>query len=256
MSNFINDKKRIINLYSSGNLLISSKTIFRSIDNSRSKSSFKVNEKIPQIINYSYHLSEEENKNEIIKKLKKKILNLNQKIKNLEEKLKEKNKKKNEIQVNNNQFETINTIKQDILFKSNIDLSKNKLNNFLKKNSNIKIKKNLSMSNLSDNVFTINQEKKKNYNLVRSFSQLEKDRILRTQIKIHCKERKFSPLIPKIPKKYKGDSINNSSTTVNFSNNITWGTETKQSFSKSQFEEQLKKLKFRTENLLKKCFNM
>ena len=100
------------------------------------------------------------------------------------------------------------------------------------------------------------KKKKKNYNLVRSFSQLEKDRILRTQIKIHCKERKFSPLIPKIPKKYKGDSINNSSTTVNFSNNITWGTETKQSFSKSQFEEQLNKLKFRTENLLKKCFNM
>ena len=112
------------------------------------------------------------------------------------------------------------------------------------------------MSNLSDNLYTMNQEKKKNYNLVRSFSQLEKDRILRTQIKIHCKERKFSPLIPKIPKKYKGDSINNSSTTVNFSNNITWGTDTKQSFSKSQFEEQLNKLKFRTENLLKKCFNM
>lgn len=141
MSNFINDKKRIINLYSSGNFLSSSKTIFRSIDNSRSKSSFKVNEKIPQIINYSYHLSEEENKDEIIKKLKEKILHLEQKVKNLEEKLKEKNKKKNEIQVNNNQFETINTIKQDILFKSNIDLSRNKLTNFLKKNSNIKIKK-------------------------------------------------------------------------------------------------------------------
>ena len=91
MSHFINDRKKIINC---GKSLSSAKSTFRNID-SGSKSSFKVNEKIPQIINYSYHISEEENKDEIIKILKEKILFLEQKINNLEEKLTfEKNKKK------------------------------------------------------------------------------------------------------------------------------------------------------------------
>ena len=262
MSNLKNENKRVINLYSSGNFLSLSKTKYRSIENPRCKSIIKLNDKMPQIINYSYHISEEENKDEIIKSLKDKILLLEGKIKYLEEKLYEKNKKTIEFQPISfiNKFQTINTTnKHEILFKSNKDLSRNKLSNFLKNNSNIKIKRNFSMNNLSENILNGSKDEKKinkkNHNLVRSFSQLEKDRLLRTQIKIHCKERKYSPLIPKIPKKYKGDSINNSSTTVNFSNNITWGTDTK-SFTKNQIEEQLNKIKIRTENLLKSCFNM
>ena len=261
MSNLKNENKRVINLYSSGNFLSLSKTKYRSIDNPRSKSIIKFNDKMPQIINYSYNISEEENKDEIIKSLKDKILLLEKKIKYLEDKLNETNKKTIEFQPISliNKFETINTVnKEELLFKSNNDLSRNKLSNFLKYNTNIKIKKNFSTNNLSNFLSGTKDEKKinkKNYNLVRSFSQLEKDRLLRTQIKIHCKERKYSPLIPKIPKKYKGDSINNSSTTVNFSNNITWGTDTK-SFTKNQIEEQLNKIKLRTENLLKLCFNM
>ena len=261
MSNLKNENKRVINLYSSGNFLSLSKTKYRSIDNPRSKCIIKFNDKMPQIINYSYNISEEENKDEIIKSLKDKILLLEKKIKYLEDKLNETNKKTIEFQPISliNKFETINTVnKEELLFKSNNDLSRNKLSNFLKYNTNIKIKKNFSTNNLSNFLSGTKDEKKinkKNYNLVRSFSQLEKDRLLRTQIKIHCKERKYSPLIPKIPKKYKGDSINNSSTTVNFSNNITWGTDTK-SFTKNQIEEQLNKIKLRTENLLKLCFNM
>ena len=247
-----NENKRIINLYSSGNFLNSTKTLFKSIDNSN----YKFNERMPQIFNYSYHISENENKDEIIKKLKKKIIELEEKIKHLEDKLSDKNMKKIEFHPISNKFETLDTSKQEILYKSNVDLSRNNLSYLLKSNSNIKLKKNLNISNSTGNIFEMNRKNKnKNYNLVRSFSQLEKDRLLRTQIKIHCKERKYSPLIPKIPKKYKGDSINNSSTTVNFSNNITWGTDTK-SFTKNQIEEQLNKIKIRTENLLKSCFNM
>lgn len=245
MSHFVNDRKQIINC---GNSLSSAKSTFRNID-SGSKSSFKVNEKIPQIINYSYHISEEENKDEIIKILKEKILFLEQKINNLEEKLTfEKNKKKKMIQsiINSKQVKTINTEKQNFF---NNDFSRNQLANLLKKN---KIKKNLSMSNLSDNILTLNQEKKKKYNSGRSLSQLEK----RTQIKVLCKERKFSPLFPKIKINNKVDSITNSLTTLNFSNNSICKIDKKARFIKSQFDEQLKKIKLRTEILLKKCFNM
>ena len=246
MSHFINDRKKIINC---GNSLSSAKSTFRNID-SGSKSSFKVNEKIPQIINYSYHISEEENKDEIIKILKEKILFLEQKINNLEEKLTfEKNKKKKMIQsiINSKQVKTINTEKQNILF--NNDLSRNELPNFLKKT---KIKKNLSMRNLFDNRLTLNQEKKKKYNSGRSLSQLEK----RTQIKVLCKERKFSPLFPKIKINNKVDSITNSLNTLNFSNNSICRIDKKARIIKSQFDEQLNKIKLRTEILLKKCFNM
>ena len=243
MSHFVNDRKQIINC---GNSLSSAKSTFRNID-SGSKSSFKVNEKIPQIINYSYHISEEENKDEIIKILKEKILFLEQKINNLEEKLTfEKNKKKKMIQsiINSKQVKTINTEKQTFF---NNDFSRNKLANLLKKN---KIKKNLSMSNLSDNILTLNQEKKKKYNSGRSLSQLEK----RTQIKVLCKERKFSPLFPKINNKV--DSMTNSLNNLNFNNNSTCRIDKKARFIRSQFDEQLNKIKLRTEILLKKCFNI
>ena len=249
-----NENKRIINLYSSGNFLNSTKTLFKSIDNSN----FKLNEKMPEIFNYSYHISENENKDEIIKKLKEKILELEEKVKNLEDKLIDKNKKKIEFHPISsiNKFENLNTSKQEILYKSNIDLSRNNFSNLLKSNTNIKIKKSLNISNSTGNIFEINRKnKKKNYNLVRSFSQLEKDRILNTQIKIHCKERKFSPLIPKIPKKYKGESINISSFTFNFNNNIFSGNDSS-NFSRYQIEEQLNKIKIRIENLFKKCFKL
>ena len=62
MSNLKNENKRVINLYSSGNFLSLSKTKYRSIDSPRSKSNIKFNDKMPQIINYSYHISKEENK--------------------------------------------------------------------------------------------------------------------------------------------------------------------------------------------------
>ena len=62
-----NENKRIINLYSSGNFLNSTKTMFKSIDNSN----YKLNEKLPLIFNYPYY-----NKDEIIKKLKEKIFKL------------------------------------------------------------------------------------------------------------------------------------------------------------------------------------
>lgn len=244
MSHFINDRKKIINC---GYSLSSTKSAFRNID-SGSKSSFKVNEKIPQIINYSYHISEEENKDEIIKILKEKILFLEQKINGLEEKLSfEKNKKKkmNQSIINSQQVKTINTEKQNILF--NNDLSRNELPNFLKKT---KIKKNISMRNLFDNRLTLNQEKKKKYNSGRSLSQLEKN----TQIKVLCKERKFSPLFPKINNKV--DSMTNSLNNLNFNNNSTCRIDKKARFIKSQFDEQLNKIKLRTEILLKKCFNM
>jgi hypothetical protein len=247
-----NENKRIINLYSSGNFLNSTKTLFKSIDNSN----YKFNERMPQIFNYSYHISENENKDEIIKKLKKKIIELEEKIKHLEDKLSDKNMKKIEFHPISNKFETLDTSKQEILYKSNVDLSRNNLSYLLKSNSNIKLKKNLNISNSTGNIFEMNRKNKnKNYNLVRSFSQIEKDRILNTQIKIHCKDRKYSPLIPKIPKKYKGESINLSSFTVNFNNNIFPGYDSN-NFSRYHFEEQLNKIKIRTENLFKKCFNL
>ena len=247
-----NENKRIINLYSSGNFLNSTKTLFKSIDNSN----YKLNEKRPQIFNYSYHISENENKDEIIKKLKKKIIELEEKIKHLEDKLSDKNMKKIEFHPISNKFETLDTSKQEILYKSNVDLSRNNLSYLLKSNSNIKLKKNLNISNSTGNIFEMNRKNKnKNYNLVRSFSQLEKDRILNTQIKIHCKDRKYSPLIPKIPKKYKGESINLSSFTVNFNNNIFPGYDSN-NFSRNQFEEQLNKIKISVENLFKKCFKL
>ena len=192
-----NENKRIINLYSSGNFLNSTKTLFKSIDNYN----YKFNERMPQIFNYSYHISENENKDEIIKKLKKKIIELEEKIKHLEDKLSYKNMKKIEFHPISNKFETLDTSKQEILYKSNVDLSRNNLSYLLKSNSNIKLKKNLNISNSTGNIFEMNRKNKnKNYNLVRSFSQLEKDRILNTQIKIHCKDRKYSPLIPKYQK--------------------------------------------------------
>ena len=119
---------------------------------------------MPQIINYSYHISKEENKDEIIKSLKDKILLLEGKIKYLEEKLYEKNKKTIEFQPISfiNKFQTINTTnKHEILFKSNKDLSRNKLSNFLKNNSNIKIKRNFSMNNLSENILNGSKDEKK-----------------------------------------------------------------------------------------------
>ena len=148
--------------------------------------------------------------------------------------------------INSKQVKTINTEKQTFF---NNDFSRNKLANLLKKN---KIKKNLSMSNLSDNILTLNQEKKKKYNSGRSLSQLEK----RTQIKVLCKERKFSPLFPKIKINNKVDSITNSLNTLNFSNDSICRIDKKARIIKSQFDEQLNKIKLRTEILLKKCFNM
>ena len=62
-----NENKRIINLYSSGNFLNSTKTMFKSINNSN----YKFNEKLTLIFNYPYY-----NKDEIIKKLKEKIFKL------------------------------------------------------------------------------------------------------------------------------------------------------------------------------------
>ena len=99
----------------------------------------------------------------------------------------------------------------------------------------------------------MNRKNEKKYNLVSRFSQLERDKILNTQINVHFKERKFSPLIPKIQKKYNAESINISSFTFNFNNNIFSGIESN-IFPRFQIEEQLKKIK-RIENLFKKCFN-
>jgi hypothetical protein len=118
----------------------------------------------------------------------------------------------------------------------------------------IQIKNSLNFSNSTGNIFEMNRKnEKKNYNLVWSFSQLEREKILNPQINVHFKERKFSPLIPKIQKKYNAESINISSFTFNFNNNIFSGIESN-IFPRFQIEEQLKKIK-RIENLFKKCFN-
>ena len=98
------------------------------------------------------------------------------------------------------------------------------------------------------------KNEKKKYNLVWSFSQLEREKILNPQINVHFKERKFSPLIPKIQKKYNAESINISSFTFNFNNHKFSGIDSN-IFPRFQIEEQLKNIK-RIENLFKKCFQL
>ncbi len=106
----------------------------------------------------------------------------------------------------------------------------------------IQIKNSLNFSNSTGNIFEMNRKnEKKNYNLVWSFSQLEREKILNPQINVHFKERKISPLIPKIHKKYNAESINISSFTFNFNNNIFSGIESN-IFPRFQIEEQLKKI--------------
>ena len=98
------------------------------------------------------------------------------------------------------------------------------------------------------------KNEKKKYNLVWSFSQLEREKILNPQINVHFKERKISPLIPKILKKYNAESINISSFTFNFNNHKFSGIDSN-IFPRFQIEEQLKNIK-RIENLFKKCFQL
>ena len=193
--------KSIFNLYSSGNFL-KTKTKLMTIEKSPDLKykSTNIISKTPKNI---HSLN---NKDEVIKELKDKIIILEEKIRLLENKLK--SKKKNELRINhlsqNNSLKDIRSfMKKNSFYENPINkISRNYSNENSFNTINTYKIYNINPSKYSN---TIKKYRNTSSNINKNFLTIEKDRLLKTEIKLNANLNKNLKYIPKIPKKVHSD---------------------------------------------------
>jgi hypothetical protein len=236
--------KSIFNLYSSGNFINLSKTKLMTIEKSpdlkKNKSTKNIISKTPKNLNFI------NNKDEIIKELRNKIVILEEKIKILENQL-----------LKNKQHEfKCHTLSRTTSLK---DIKSN-FNNVFSKNKNIRNKNNFNTIN-TDKIFKSQPKKNKIYKKSNSssseknknYSNIKKERLLKTDIKVNSNSNKFKnfKFIPKIPKKINTDM--NFSLSMN--NSINYIKQEIKNNSNLILKQKLNNIKERTEKIIKKCLN-
>ena len=239
--------KSIFNLYSSGNFL-KTKTKLMTIEKSPDLKykSTNIISKTPKNI---HSLN---NKDEVIKELKDKIIILEEKIRLLENKLK--SKKKNELRINhlsqNNSLKDIRSfMKKNSFYENPINkISRNYSNENSFNTINTYKIHNINPSKYSN---TIKKYRNTSSNINKNFLTIEKDRLLKTEIKLNANLNKNLKYIPKIPKKVHSD-VNVSLSSSNSLNIIKQ--DLKNDFNLT-LKERLENIKTRTENIIKSCLN-
>lgn len=239
--------KSIFNLYSSGNFL-KTKTKLMTIEKSPDLKykSTNIISKTPKNI---HSLN---NKDEVIKELKDKIIILEEKIRLLENKLK--SKKKNELRINhlsqNNSLKDIRSfMKKNSFYENPINkISRNYSNENSFNTINTYKIYNINPSKYSN---TIKKYRNTSSNINKNFLTIEKDRLLKTEIKLNANLNKNLKYIPKIPKKVHSD-VNVSLSSSNSLNIIKQ--DLKNDFNLT-LKERLENIKTRTENIIKSCLN-
>ena len=239
--------KSIFNLYSSGNFL-KTKTKLMTIEKSPDLQykSTNIISKTPKNI---HSLN---NKDEVIKELKDKIIILEEKIRLLENKLK--SKKKNELRINhlsqNNSLKDIRSfMKKNSFYENPINkISRNYSNENSFNTINTYKIYNINPSKYSN---TIKKYRNTSSNINKNFLTIEKDRLLKTEIKLNTNLNKNLKYIPKIPKKVHSD-VNVSLSSSNSLNIIKQ--DSKNDFNLN-LKERLENIKTRTENIIKSCLN-
>ena len=239
--------KSIFNLYSSGNFL-KTKTKLMTIEKSPDLKykSTNIISKTPKNI---HSLN---NKDELIKELKDKIIILEEKIRLLENKLK--SKKKNELRINhlsqNNSLKDIRSfMKKNSFYENPINkISRNYSNENSFNTINTYKIYNINPSKYSN---TIKKYRNTSSNINKNFLTIEKDRLLKTEIKLNANLNKNLKYIPKIPKKVHSD-VNVSLSSSNSLNIIKQ--DLKNDFNLT-LKERLENIKTRTENIIKSCLN-